>query len=271
MQSYDFGYVREIDEITISASDTPVLPGVRNVNQDNSSLCGRAVRVCPFPCTAASKSRLATVGGVLKAGPHEYFAVTCAHVFFDFPDAQGESDNDSDLDSDSESTKSSKSNTTRSQSPIESPTPHGVFRPLKSSPMTSRQISKSADSEGQINTATHVGNAFATSIFSTLPTGLFFNRELDWALVQIPDPRLWCDNEFHEGSLHARPQIGRTREDPPEGDVLIVAELLENRTGKGLGTKSAINLPWTRGFVEVWAIECESGRFNTDADVNPKC
>jgi hypothetical protein len=275
MQSYNFGYVREIDEIELSATDTPVLSGVRDVDQDNNSLCGKAVPACPFPCTSASKSRLATVGGILNAGPHDYFAMTCAHVFFDFPDAQGDSNSDSDLDSDSEGTTSSTSTTSsdpcHSQSPIETPAPHGVFRSLQSSPMTSRQISKSADSDAQLNTATHVGNAFANSISSLPPKELLFNRDLDWALVQITDPRLWCENNFHDAGLHARPQLGRSIDDPLDGDVLIVAELLENRRGRSLGTKAAINLPWTKGFVEVWAIECESGRFSTDVDVNPKC
>jgi hypothetical protein len=275
MQSYDFSYVREIDEIALSAADTPVLSGVRDVDQDNNSLCGKAVHAYPFPCTTASKSRLATVGGIFKAGLHGYFAMTCAHVFFDLPDAQEDSDNDSELDSDSEGTTSSTSISSsdpfRPQSRMESPVPHGVFRPLKSSPMTSRQISNSADVDAQINTATHVGNAFASSISSSLPIELLFNRELDWALVQITDPRLWCDNEFYEGDLHVSPQIGHSKEELPDGDVLIVAELLENRTGRSLGTKSAINLPWTKGFVEVWAIECQSGRFKKYIGINGRC
>ena len=115
---------------------------------------------------------------------------------------------------------------------------------------------------------THIGNAFAT-ISPHRPREVLFNRELDWALVQITDPRLWCGNEYHEAGLHVRPQLSHTREEPPDGDVIVVAELLENRIGKSLGTKSAIKLPWTKGFVEVWAIECQSGRFITDVDVNP--
>lgn len=51
--------------------------------------------------------------------------------------------------------------------------------------------------------------------------------------------------------------------------MIVVAELLENGIGKSLGTKSAIKLPWAKGFVEVWAIEYQSGRFITDVDVNP--
>jgi hypothetical protein len=274
IRSYDFGYRREYDPILISANDTPVPSGIEITGQANGSLCGKAVGTCPFPCTAISESRQATIGGILKAGPHAYFAMTCAHVFFDFPDGQEASDDDSEGDSDLELTTASASNTSsdtlHSQAPIKTPAPHGVFRSLQSSPMTWRQLSKSTHLDAQTSTATHVGNAFASSASSSLPEELLFNRELDWALVQITDPRLWYDNEFHDADLRVRPQLGHSIDDPPDGDVLIVAELLANRKGKSLGTKAAINLPWTKGFVEVWAIECESGRFSNYLDRNAK-
>ncbi|KAK4948760.1 hypothetical protein LTR10_012765 [Elasticomyces elasticus] len=254
LHAYGLQYTSEIDDIEISADDGASLPGLGSIHRNGNGLSGKTVLVCPANEISSTNGRLATVGGVLKLGPNAHYAMTCAHVFHDFGSASDVSDEDIvTSDSDTDDTDGSIASPTafsQDQSSDEGPVMHAVFRPLPPKSSDVDRFSQWLETDS-VHRARHIGNAFTRSPISPVPQELLFNAKLDWALVEVTDPRLWTD------ASHSLPCVSTSTMQPPKGNVIILWE--SQQEARSFGTKSALDFPWMKGFVEVWAIEGRSG------------
>ncbi|KAI1608845.1 hypothetical protein EDD36DRAFT_423174 [Exophiala viscosa] len=208
-----------------------------------------------------SSSRLTTLGGVLNMGPKAHYAMTCAHVFHDFGNDQDDSDEDtssSDGEIDDAEGSVASSEKLSHQSGDEAPTMHSVFSPAQDVPLGANGLAEWWVND-PISTGRHIANAFARQPGSVFPQNLLYNTKLDWALLEITDPRLWTDNRFQTAGSQIQPRLEISTRPPPSGELIILSKLLGQLKVRSLGTKSAMNLPWAQGFVEVWAVECTSG------------
>ncbi|KAI1625359.1 hypothetical protein EDD37DRAFT_383321 [Exophiala viscosa] len=198
LRGYGFQYTWQIEVIEISANDDASPPQSESSHPGGSSLCGTTVLVCPSSKINLSSSRLTTLGGVLNMGPNAHYAMTCAHVFHDFGNDQDDSDEDtssSDGEIDDAEGSVASSEKLSHQSGDEAPTMHSVFSPAQDVPLGANGLAEWWVND-PISTGRHIANAFARQPGSVFPQNLLYNTKLDWALLEITDPRLWTDNRF---------------------------------------------------------------------------
>ncbi|KIV83547.1 hypothetical protein PV11_05566 [Exophiala sideris] len=258
LQAYGFQYTWQVEEIAISA-DNNASPGAGSPHQSDHSLCGRTVLVCPSSNIKSSPGRLTTVGGVLGLGPGTRYAMTCAHVFYDFGTDDDDSTEEASSD-DSDLDDTYASSTLRTSLSQRHPSNHVLLRPLPPESLDLLHYSQWSETDLS-STAEQIGSFLVNSPYpyALVPMDLIFNARLDWALVEITDPIRLKENIFEIGGTRFHPHPQTSTKLPPNGDVVILWEFLEPRQVPSLATKTALNLPWTNGFVEVWAIECKSG------------
>ena len=262
IQMYGFQYAWQVETIEISANNDASSPQDESSHQAGSSLCGSTVLVCPSSKINSSSTRLTTVGGVLKMGTNAHYAMTCAHVFYDSRNDQGDSDEDtSESDGETEDAEGSVASSEKlsHQSGYEKPPMHSAFSPAQAVPLDADVLAEWWVND-PISTGRHIANAFARQPASVPDPDLLFNPKLDWALLEITDPRLWTNNSIQTMGSQIQPRLETTPRQPPAGELIILSKSLGQSRVWGLGTKSAMNLPWAQGFVEVWAVEGTSGK-----------
>jgi hypothetical protein len=267
MKRYGFRFVVERKKIHISGADSTHDPLVFGPSRrTDSSICGRSILVRPSPARAPYPDRLATMGGVFELRPKRYFGLTSAHIFTESTVDDESSGVESGVTSPRESSgdddslwpsDNGRSSHSSAQNVSQLPDMHYVF---ESAPR--RQYSDQEDfNRDHINLETEpaqIGVAFSPKQQRDYSADMLFNLSLDWALIEITDPKLWSANIFQTRGQVVRPRPGAGRTNPPPGDVLVLSGTQEPLRCRSIRTKSAINVDWASGFVEVWAIECKS-------------
>jgi hypothetical protein len=82
----------------------------------------------------------------------------------------------------------------------------------------------------------------------------YVDRDLDWALIRIDDPRYWVPNKFTSlsGSVFCPTNVAYF---PPTGSVLITSQWNGPRETYCTGLRSSILIPGATAMQEVWSIE----------------
>lgn len=261
MRVFEFSYLAAGMRILTNDYQFGVSHDDRSLSSDDN-LCGKHILACPIPITESTVGKRATMGGVLKFGPHGYYGLTSAHTFFNSFDKEKESGKSS-LDSGTSSMtgEDSGSESDLNDSPDVSriipdqPSIHGIYSVERHEHHSTKVRSLRLG-----NSNIHVGNVFYDPASPAFDYTKFYCPERDWALFEIVDPRFWGSNAIRiseHQSLAPRPGYNRTR--PPDGDLLVLSGPSGVVEGTGVGIKSSINLPWSTGFVEAWLIACELG------------
>ena len=266
--AFDFCFLAWANPIRPSAAEkSSSQPSQLETERTDMSLCGRAIQVSSIqvsalPLNRDSRGRLATVGGVLKLAEYSYYALTSAHVFADTghedSPVDGESDQEPDVvnDVDFSGMNSDSDDSENDFSFPPAPEAHAVFLRAGSISTSPHQIPPSADQESI--SPRHIGNAF-TDRGGEFPT-MLCNPKLDWALVEITDPRFWDErNQICVQQQVLHPDFRSARDPSPEEELVVLTEFPNLARGKSIGAKSAIELPWRAKLVEAWAVECRTG------------
>jgi hypothetical protein len=106
----------------------------------------------------------------------------------------------------------------------------------------------------------YIGTAFDPIDLWAYGLERVYSPRQDWALFRIADPRLQRSNEIRMASKESLiPIPGYNSTDPPSGDLLVTSGPHGLLEATGIGMRSSITLPWSRGYVEAWPIACDLG------------
>lgn len=267
MQPFGFSYlprggmlILTGDEVEGSATDLQLLLQDTEHNGKQIIACKEPVR------DNITKGKRATIGGILKFGDDKYYGLTTAHIFFnDFDQLDRIRSNTSESMSSSSSSDSSGNLEADTVIP-QVPERHHIFsvegneRDLPLSAVTSGRGASGGRSLTVKDQDHHIGTAFDSDDLRLHGLERFYNPNQDWALFRIEDPRLQRSNEIRMASKEPiYPIPGYNSISPPSGELLVTSGPHGLLQATGIGMRSSITLPWSRGYVEAWPIACNLG------------
>jgi hypothetical protein len=196
----------------------------------------------------AQKPNIATISGVIKVGDTRY-ALTAAHIFFDnFEGTESWALSGLYANGGNSSTFYLDAKPPRTSGPYE--VILGRDDPLLENYSRTMSLGLFTVSSVQRNRST---------ISSGLPQ-VILDPELDWALVELRQPRLWMPTQLQlsaEVVCSLLPPV--QNQPPPAGRILLATGVSGVVTAVSLGSVGGLVLPWSRDEIKVWVLECDIG------------
>jgi len=245
-------------ESSTTRGGLPVMPNnISSTKSSRTRLCGARISVYRYSGgKREQRKNVATIGGVFKIGAR-HFALTSAHVFFDNIECSG-----SWIDSGLFITYGSGHSFVQ-EGPL--PKLSEVYDVVIEGYWPHTDNSVNASESGNISiglVAPSLSHRRKTANIAALPE-VIWDDQLDWALIELRDPKLWEPNILEVSSkLHLQLKAPSLDSAAPSDHVLIVAGVSGAVMGAGLSAMSGIMLPWSRHEISVWAIESETGNYS---------